>query len=70
MELRSAELEVAGIGMSEFQEKKNKWQETAMPIANRSLLDKKSKKRDNSRAVPRPEEYGSIEKMTCSSADS
>lgn len=44
MELRSAELEVAGTGMTEFQEKRDKRQETAMPTANRFLLDKKSKK--------------------------
>lgn len=45
-----------------FQEKEDKRQEAAIPIANRSLLERKSKKRENSRAVPRPEEYGSIER--------
>lgn len=43
MELRSAELEVAGTGMTEFQEKRDKRQETAMPTANRFLLDKSKK---------------------------
>lgn len=42
-ELRSAELESRDwIGMAEFQEKR---QETAMPIANRSLLDKDEQKK-------------------------
>lgn len=61
MELRKVELEVAGIGVRIPREI---GQVTKDGNANCELIsfrqEEQKKKRENSKAVPRPEEYGSI----------